>query len=172
MSNGMVPQRGGSAGTILAFVIVALVLGAILGWGFGVFSRKAKAVPPPVVPPPANLLERQTLPENKPGEMETRSDLSIFDLRFWKPVSSDRAFVEPVSPVNYTNYLRVVKRKNVSRLYAHYATGGLRIDLQCVTHGYDILRKQFDDLHGRQGRRSTSRQLISPKNQSGRPSWY
>ena len=142
------PSR--SKATVAAFVLIALALGGILGWGVGVFSRPAPHAAAPVVPPIASLVVQNNLPENAAGEIELRSDLSIFDLRFWRPVPVNLAYSQPVSPVNYANYLRVVKRKKVDRLFAHYATSGLRIDIQCVTHAFAAMRHDVPDLHGGQ----------------------
>jgi hypothetical protein len=137
------PEQNRTTSTL---VIMALIIGGIIGWAvFGLLSGKASA-DPPVVPPGA-VEEREDLPTSGPEELVIPSDVSVFDLRFWKPVPPDRAFNSPVSPVNYSNYLRVIKRKAVDRLYAHYATSGLKIDLQCATHSYHVMRKRPKAVH-------------------------
>jgi len=137
------PERTRTTWTL---VILALIIGGIVGWAiFGLLPGKALAEVPVV--PPGAVEEREALPTSGPEELIIPSDVSVFDLRFWKPVPPDRTFNSPVSPVNYSNYLRVIKKKAVDRLYAHYATSGLKIDLQCATHSYRVMRKRQQDIH-------------------------
>jgi hypothetical protein len=144
-NNTMRPVIGRDA--MLTFLLIILTMGLIVGWGFGIFSRKDAHAQAPVVPTNTNVTRLSKLPDNGPGEIEILSDLSVFDLRFWRPVPDGRANIDPVSPVNYENHLRVIKKKDVPFLYAHYATSGLRIDFQCVTHNFGVELQDSTDVH-------------------------
>lgn len=142
---------GLSRDALLALAVVFMTLVAILGWGFGIFqARRAQAAP--TVPHSVQFSVKE-LPDNLPGELLLESDLSIFDLRFWKPVPEDKRW-QPVSPVNYTNYLRITKTKPVKYFYAHYATSGTGIDFQCPSNPFRVLKAEAKNLHVAEGERS------------------
>lgn len=143
------PDRPQPVPTAVTFVGIALVVGAILGWGFGAFSRFSADVHS--VPMNDQVETLPALPNNAPGELHYMSDISVFDLRGWKPVGPDIAFSRRISPADYYNYLRVVKLRPCGHLYGHYATGGFGIDLQCVSHPYRVLQRATKDIHGEQG---------------------
>lgn|GEM_PF-6985315 len=89
---------------------------------------------------------KEDLVKNKQGELELVSDISIFDLTQWRKVPEEKVFKERVSPAMYKNVLRVIKRKPITTLYAHYETSGYGIDLQCISHKHKIaLKKPSDD---------------------------
>ncbi len=83
--------------------------------------------------------QKKTLVDSLPpatyGQYALLKDISIFDLRGWKPIPKDSTN-QKYSPANYINYLHVKKTKPIDKIVAHYSTGGFDIDLRCITHNY------------------------------------
>jgi hypothetical protein len=75
------------------------------------------------------------LPDETSGMYMLMKDISIFDLRGWKPVPADK-INEKYSPANYINYLHIKKTKKLDTIVIHYATSGYDIDIRCITHNY------------------------------------
>ncbi len=99
---------------------VAVILAALIP----LFSKTpappttTTAAPPPnvtvvlpanVVPPPKNLTVVPELNEPEGDAFRLLRDISIFDLRAWKPVPPALMKTQRVSPVSYINYLHVKK---------------------------------------------------------------
>ena len=76
------------------------------------------------------------LPKANSQDFNLLKDISIFDLRGWKPVSMDDVKSVKVSPANYINYLHLIKTVDTDKFIAHYSTSGYDIDLRCITHNY------------------------------------
>lgn len=87
------------------------------------------------VVPEQDKLKVDSLPKATYGEYKLITDISIFDLRGWKPVLESEKNSK-ISPANYINYLHVMKTKPIDKIIAHYSTGGCDIDLRCITHNY------------------------------------
>ena len=139
-------SKSNSSATRRTLFLVGAVLLFILAWGLGLLPT----VPNSLLVNVQAMDRLPKLPENAPGELWVRSDASVFDLRAWRPVAPYLAFTRPMSPANYTNYLRVVKQRPCERLYAHYATGGYGINLQCITHAFRAY-EAADNVHGKEG---------------------
>lgn len=104
---------------------------------FGFFSPNGISDSPikGYVVPEQSKQKVDSLPKETSGEYKLIKDISIFDLRGWKPVSESEKEIK-VSPANYINYLHVVKTKPINKIVAHYSTGGYDIDLRCITHNF------------------------------------
>jgi hypothetical protein len=87
------------------------------------------------VVPEEKKVKVDSLPASTYGEYKLIKDISIFDLRGWKPVGEGEQESKS-SPANYINYLHVKKTKAINKIVAHYSTGGYDIDLRCITHNY------------------------------------
>lgn len=77
----------------------------------------------------------ENLPVENLENYNLLKDISIFDLRGWKPVPADK-LNERYSPANYINYLHIKKTRPLDSIVIHYATSGYDIDLRCITHNY------------------------------------
>lgn len=75
------------------------------------------------------------LPPETSGQYMLIKDISIFDLRGWKPVPVNK-MNEKFSPANYINYLHLKKTQPLDSIVIHYGTSGYDIDLRCITHNY------------------------------------
>ncbi|MEO8383027.1 MAG: hypothetical protein ABI779_25445 [Acidobacteriota bacterium] len=91
---------------------------------------------PPV--PPTDPVPVTTLPETPREAFTLLRDITIFDLRAWRPLPTKPTGRD--SPVSMLNYLHVIKRKSSESKYTiHYSTSGAGIDLRCITHKARIL---------------------------------
>lgn len=139
----------GAIGVILA--AVAAMFGQTISAYLTKGSSKGTGVTPIVIPlqvvPPVEAKTVATLHEETPSsEIETLRDVSMWDLRAWRPVlpgTSDNRY----SAVNYVNYLHVRKLKPVDVYRAHYSTDGAMIDLRCITHRAEILQQAGEGQH-------------------------
>lgn len=78
-----------------------------------------------------NLVEQ--LPEESNSDLyRLVKDISIYDLRQWKPTPQNLMSTR-FSPCNYTNYLHIKKTRPLSKIVIHYATSGFAIDMRCIT---------------------------------------
>jgi hypothetical protein len=110
-----------------------------------------KAPPSSAEPPPAGVVPKpdvrpvDELPEAR-SPLDVLKDISVFDLRAWRPVPAEGQ-AGRISPANYINYLHVRKNRDADTLVAHYQTGGYAIDIRCITHKFDVSRKEQPTEH-------------------------
>jgi len=93
-----------------------------------------------VVPPQQTQIASKFAKGDDTSAFSLTQDVSVFDLRAWRPVprNPDGSVVQArVSPVNYINYLHIQKIKEASYFYAEFSTSGYAIDLRCITHNAD-----------------------------------
>jgi hypothetical protein len=121
--------------------IYIFMLFSILLVFLGLFTpgHIAKLIEAYVVPEQSKT-KVDSLPKPTYGEYKLIKDISIFDLRGWKPVPEDE-INSKYSPANYINYLHIKKTKPIDKIVAHYATGGYDIDLRCITHNYKTFQQ-------------------------------
>lgn len=100
-----------------------------------------------VVPPPVTTKTVEAFGEMSDAAFQLLRDNSIFDLRSWRQVPESEKD-NRYSPANYINYLHVKKVKPVKNYYARYSTPGHHIiDLRCITHHAQILRREQPKEH-------------------------
>ncbi|MBX3159189.1 MAG: hypothetical protein KF773_24685 [Deltaproteobacteria bacterium] len=123
--------------TFLVFTVICAVVLGTSNAGSHVtneVSPPTGIVPAPVVPVP--IVSRGV--ENNPTDFSTLRDISIFDLRAWKPVPPDKT-TGRVSPANYINYIHIRRNSREAKTFhGHYATSGSVIDLRAITHPYTV----------------------------------
>jgi hypothetical protein len=105
-----------------------------------------------VVPPATNVRTVDVRTAEHFGEQSDEAfsllrDMSIFDLRSWRPVPESEKKNKRYSPVNYINYLHLKKVRPANIYYAHYDTPGSIIDLRCITHPAKIITIEKSEEH-------------------------
>jgi hypothetical protein len=99
----------------------------------------------PIVPR-AETVRAAELPSGTNSDFELLRDMSVWDLRGWREVPENKR-QERISPAHFLNYLHVKKRQSVATYTAHYATGGLAIDLRSITHSAKIYERAVPQDH-------------------------
>jgi len=131
------PPRRIMINAIFAFMFFSLVLTLI-----GVLAHSEKNIKATGYVVPEQKKEKvDTLPAVTYGEYKLIKDISIFDLRGWKPVAESEKNIK-TSPANYINYLHVKKTKPIDKIVAHYSTSGADIDIRCITHNFKIFQQE------------------------------
>lgn len=73
--------------------------------------------------------------------------VTVFDLRAWKPFEGIDRKKERTQPVYCIDYLTIIKTKECDKYVSHFATIGFGIDLRCVTHNFEILKREGTARH-------------------------
>lgn len=132
-----------------AGVVMAAVIAAIPGTISALKPQQENKIV--VVPPPENLKPVPKLnEETAASDVETLRDVSMWDLRGWKPVPKGSEN-QRISPANYINYLHVRKINAVNEYRAHFSTSGSAIDMRCITHPAKILLSAGSPDHPGEG---------------------
>lgn len=136
-------------------VLVSLI--TAVGGGLGVYftvnarsgSPSGEAKPVVVVPFQNTNVVRKLPEESNAALYDLFKDISIFDLRQWKP-TPDSLKNTRHSPANYINYLHLKKSRPLDKIVIHYATTGFAIDMRCITNSFDFYQQQNPTVHNGQ----------------------
>ena len=122
-------KMASAIGSVLAFVAgLLLPIGKSLPHPFS-SSATAQTVPQ-VVPTQVAKLPAETSDD---ADFDLLKDISVFDLRGWKPVPAD-AKDSRYSPANYTNYLHLRKKTAAKTYVIRFGTTGYAIDARSMSH--------------------------------------
>jgi|GEM_PF-6605186 len=142
------PRQQHTTGTLWFVAGIALVIAA-----FGIVYSLAHTGAGPTVnvfaPIPITVPNRAIAAELPAGDVKAFkviSDLSVFDLQYWKPVPPDEVNTR-WSPALYSNVLRIRKVAPGRWFSAHYATSGSAIDLRCISHPARAFDKPKSKVH-------------------------
>ena len=100
------------------------------------------------VPPSDKVTKVDIFPEDtNAANFSLLRDISIYDLRAWKPIDPKDKKKERIQQCHYLNYLHIIKTKPIDKFVAHYATSGYGIDLRCISSDYEILNRDVPARH-------------------------
>lgn len=133
-------------------VLVALISAAATGSTVYFTSKNdtkkiEQEAKPIVVVPLQNSNMVKELPEESNSDLyELIKDISIFDLRQWKP-TPDSLKNTRYSPANYINYLHIKKTRPLDEIVIHFGTSGFGIDMRCITNPFKFYQKEKPTFH-------------------------
>jgi hypothetical protein len=112
----------------------------------GLAGKPGNSIPTVPITPTKDVPD---LPEGGNPSFQLLKDISIFDLRGWNPITEQEKKAGRTSPVNYINYLHLIKTDPNAKVYrAHYSTSGYAIDIRCISHRtMEILKSENSRDH-------------------------
>jgi hypothetical protein len=135
-------------------IIIALIgLAATIITGFftymqGLSKGEDKGQQIHAVPPSDKVTNVDKFPKDtSAANFSLLRDISIYDLRAWKPIDQKDKKKERIQPCHYINYLHIIKTKPIDKFVAHYATSGYGIDLRCISSDFKILKREVPAKH-------------------------